>query len=146
MVAFNRLALLEATKCAVEAFDKAADMELAKRQAEYDEAIVAWNDKYQAAWLDALPELRKKLKNGEPLTRSDMPKSRDRYVNEPALFFDTEPRRRQVHIPAQLQNLRAILTTLDEDTVTTGGLQACGIPPSALREALSCMVPQEESK
>jgi hypothetical protein len=148
MVLFNRLALLEAAECAIKAFDQHADANLAAKQIEYQEKKSEWLGKYSERWLDAIPTLSKKIKRGEPITSNDLPKNRERYSGDTALFHERPPVRESVRIPKELENLKSILLTVQDDEVTTGGLQACGIPPSALREALSCMVPptQKEKK
>lgn len=133
---FNRVALIEAAKATIEAENERLRRDAEAKNDEVEQAHAEWNAQYREVWLAVLLRLRKKLRNGQVLYTEDFPQKPEwRSI----AVFDTRPHSRfqadEFKSP-DLNNLIAVLSTIDDETVTPGGLRAIGVTPGALSAAL----------
>jgi len=116
-----------------------------ERELAYLKAVSEWNDQHAAAWTAVLPELKLKLRKGQPITARDVPNS-GRYGSHYAAFFDTIKSDSRAHKPApDLHTLANVLDLIEDETVTTSSLRHLGITATTLRrlaEILQSAVPK----
>jgi hypothetical protein len=133
---FNRLALIAAAKETIRNEEAALVAEAEKKNAERESEAAEWLSIYGEAWLAVLLRLRKKLRNGQPLYTDDFPQKREwRAI---AVFGDRPyaPYRAKSYNSPDLNNLIAVLSTIEDETVTPSGLRAIGVTSGALSAAL----------
>lgn len=133
---FNRLALIEAAKATIDAENEHRKQAAERKNAETDAAHAEWNARYREPWLAALLRVRKKLRNGQPLYVEDFPLRHE--YRSIAVFGERplDPAQPAVFRSPDLDNLVAVLSTIDDETVTPSGLRAVGVTPGALAAAL----------
>lgn len=133
---FNRLALIEAAKTTIEAENEALRQDAERKNAEVDAAAAEWMEQYGEAWLAVLVRLRKKLRNGQPVYSEDLPMKRE--WRSIATFGERAraPYRASSYNAPDLYNLIAVLSTIEDETVTPSGLRAVGVTAGALSAAL----------
>jgi hypothetical protein len=133
---FNKAALIAAAEAEIEARNTARRAEVDQRNAELSEAADQWVGHYGEAWLTTLTRLRKKLRNGQPIYRADLP-SADRYGNRVALFGDQPVAylRYKDMLSPDLANLIEVLKTIDDELVSVPTLRTL-LTPAALGAAL----------
>jgi|1185.fasta_scaffold00020_8 hypothetical protein len=132
---FNKAALLAAAEAEIEARNTAMRAEVDRRNAELADAKRAWMDHYGEAWLTTLTQLRKKLRNGQPIYGADLP-SADRY-GRVALYGDRPiaDRQHKDMLSPDLANLIEVLKTIDDELVSVPTLRTL-LTPAALGAAL----------
>jgi len=136
-VLFNRLELIKAAQDTIAAENAALERAAAEKNAQLETAHAEWIADYREPWLAALARVRKKLRNGQPLYADDFPSKRE-WRGSIAIFGD---RPRAYHQAGtfnspDLNNLIAVLSTIEDETVTPSGLRAIGVTSGALSAAL----------
>jgi hypothetical protein len=133
---FNRVALIEAAKATIVAENERLQAEADAKNEKVEQEHAEWNTQYREAWLAALLRARNKLRNGQVLYAEDFPLKAQFYS---IAVFDTRPHNRfraREFCSPDLNNLIAVLSTIDDDSVTPSGLRAVGVTAATLSAAL----------
>jgi hypothetical protein len=135
-VLFNRLELIAAAQATIKAENDYLQREAEAANAKAAKDGAEWVKQYGPAWFDALTKLRRKLRSGQPVYKSDLPIQRE--WRSIAVFGDQPPRKATARSwsSPDLNNLIAVLSVIDDETVTPSGLRAVGVTSGALSAAL----------
>lgn len=105
----------------------------AKDRREFDDKAAKHHERFGQAWLDAIPDIRKAVKAGRPITRDLLPQTGERSWPSPATFDATPPTSYVWQMPIELRTLENALNLIEDDEVSFNQLKELGVRVTVLR-------------
>jgi len=145
-VKFNKAKLREAIDTAIE-----HDRVLHERAREnvrrrHEEKVADWHQKHDDAWRAFAKLIVERLDAGKVIMQDDLPKNRDSFRGAYTATFDHGERSvGEWKVPPDLEQLAAVLDTIDEDVVTLSGLRTIGFGQGTMNKIVGYLVPVSKS-
>lgn len=133
---FNKKRLRDAISKAIEEDGAAYRAETARDEKNQQDAADAWVYKYRNAWQEAASVIARKARDGEPIVLDDLPTS-EPYRQSVNVFQARTTARRGWSAPKELIALAALLDTVEDDEVTSAGLQQLGFGQGTMRTVVN---------